>query len=58
MNRETLIYYAIKYQGNYALITKAIKQNEVCATQKLDQNAITILDEQYPKCLKDLNYPP
>lgn len=58
MNRETLIYYAIKYQGNYALITKALKQNEVCATQKLDQKAITILDEQYPKCLKDLNYPP
>lgn len=57
MTREQLIALAIKYHGEYFSIEKALKNNETITTdQKLD--AITILDNEYPEKLLDLNYPP
>lgn len=56
-NREKIISLAIKYSGEYALITKAIKNNEE-VDKCVVENAITIFDEEYPKELRDLKYPP
>lgn len=57
MNRDKLIYYAIKYAGDYSKILIAIKNDEAM-TIKYNVNAITIIDEDYPKSLTDLKYPP
>ncbi len=57
MDRKLLINYAIKYQGNYSLILKAIKNEEdIIINNNVD--AITILDDDYPTSLKELKYPP
>lgn len=58
MDREALIYYSIKYRGNYGLIIKAIQKQEKYQISSSEYRAITILDEAYPECLKDLRYPP
>ncbi len=56
-DRERLIRYAIKYQGDYSKIKKAIHEKEEIERLPLQQ-ALTMLDEDYPKCLLDLKYPP
>lgn len=56
-NREKLISYALKYKGEYNLIIKAIKENEEIIENSY-ANCITIFDEQYPSCLKELKNPP
>ena len=56
MNREELISIAIKYEGNYTKIIEAIKTNE--KVKLISAQAITIFDEEYPKCLFDLKQPP
>ncbi len=58
MNRETLIYYSIKYRGDYSLIMRAIQNKERVENVTFPILAITILDKEYPDCLKDLQYPP
>lgn len=55
--RNLLISLAIKYQGDYFKIEKAIKNNEKASNIELQQ-ALTILDKKYPKQLLDLEYPP
>ena len=57
MNRELLISYSFKYKGEYNQIVKAIKSEEDVEIVSIC-NAITILDDNYPKCLFDLKYPP
>lgn len=57
MNRDELIFYAIKYRGDYNKILYAIHNNEKMIV-RYNVNAITILDNDYPECLKDLKYPP
>lgn len=56
--RNLLISLAIKYQGDYFKIEKAIKNNEKINNKIPIQKAITILDKQYPKQLLDLEFPP
>lgn len=56
-NREKLIAYAYKYQGDYFKIVKAIEEKEEIE-EVFDKNVITILDDNYPNELKDLRYPP
>lgn len=57
MDRKTLITYAFYYAGEYNRIYSAIR-NRKHLTCKIPDNAITILDDIYPKELLDLKYPP
>lgn len=56
--RKQLISYAIHYDGEYGKIKKAIEQNEKWEEKTIDCNVITILDDDYPKKLLRLAYPP
>lgn len=56
--RNHLIRLAIKYEGNYFQIKKAIEKKEKVDSNIVIQQAITIVDKQYPKELLDLKYPP
>ncbi len=56
--RNLLISLAIKYRGDYFKIEKAIKNNEQIKEKIPLQQAITILDKEYPKQLLDLEFPP
>lgn len=56
-NREKLIAYSLKYNGEYFRIAKAIKDNEDIEEVNID-NCLTILDDNYPLELRDLKYPP
>lgn len=56
-NREKLIAYSLKYEGEYFRILKAINKNEVIEEVNLD-NCLTILDDNYPLELRELKYPP
>ena len=55
--REKIIALSIKYDGEYFKILKAIKQGEEIEEINVD-NCITIVDDIYPNCLKELKYPP
>lgn len=57
MNREQLIALALKYNGEYFEIERAIKRNETPSLEE-EVKAITILDTDYPEKLFDLKYPP
>lgn len=57
MKRELLIAYSLFYDGEYTLIDKAINTNKQI-TPVYVANAITILDDEYPKELLSLKYPP
>ena len=52
MNRELLISYSLCYSGNYQRILNAIRENEN-VPERYAENAITILDDEYPDKLKD-----
>ena len=56
-NRKILISYAIKYNGDYKKILKAYTNKEHIEIIEYT-NAITILDDDYPKRLLELDYPP
>ena len=56
--REQLLAYVLKYQGEYAKIKKAIKNNEPWQPCKYEGNYITMLDEAYPRCFFQLDEPP
>lgn len=56
-NRERLIALSIKYEGNYKKIKEAIENHE--EIEELEyKNCITIFDDNYPKSLLELKYPP
>ncbi len=57
LNRYHLIALAIKYQGEYGRIAKAIKTREVIE-EYVCSNAITILDPDYPLKFHQLEEPP
>lgn len=57
MDAKTLISYSIHFNGEYKQIIKAIKDNLSLPVKSVD-NAITILDNNYPKAFLDLKYPP
>jgi len=56
--RNKLIRIAIKYQGDYNKMLKAIQNSEEVDEDIPIIDAVTILDEEYPKQLLDLTYPP
>ncbi|MBQ2583720.1 MAG: DNA-processing protein DprA [Erysipelotrichaceae bacterium] len=57
MKREELIAYSFYYGGEYNKVYQAIKENKKIAPLKID-NAVTILDDHYPRAFLDLKYPP
>ena len=57
MNRNILIAYSLKYDGEYFAILKAIKDKEEIKPISLE-NCFTIFDDIYPKELLNLKYPP
>ena len=57
MDRSKIISYSIKYLGEYDKIVQAIKNNEDVDFVNVN-NAITIFDDDYPKQLLNLKYPP
>lgn len=56
-NRDKLISLAIKYQGDYNLIKKAIINKEV-VNELSTNNCLTIFDDEYPIELFNLESPP
>ena len=56
--RDYLIRLAIKYSGDYFKIEKAIKNNEAISKNIPLQQAITVIDNDYPKSLLMLKKPP
>lgn len=57
MDRNILLGYSLKYDGDYFAILKAIKNREEIKPIEVN-NAITIFDNTYPKELLELKYPP
>ncbi|WGI36291.1 DNA-processing protein DprA [Mesomycoplasma lagogenitalium] len=63
-----LIYFAIKYHGNFADILDALKRQEKISNEEISNleeqiktkkiNAVTIMDELYPQEFKNLAKPP
>lgn len=65
VGREIIIYLAMKYQGDWNQIYRAVKEKEMVdeATVKetiarLTCSAVTIIDEDYPSSLKKIYKPP
>lgn len=56
--REQILYYAIKYQGEWQRITKAIAEHEPWESVSYEHPYVTIVDENYPASLKRLRYAP
>ena len=57
MDRNTLASLSVRYEGNWKMIEQAVRNNEKSSLPVRDA-FITILDEEYPACLKELKYPP
>lgn len=57
MKREELIYYSLKYEGDYNKIIKAINNKEEIKSFIVPK-AITIFDDAYPKEFLELKNPP
>lgn len=55
--REELIALSLKYDGDYFKIVEAIKKQEPIKGINIE-NCITIFDDDYPRGLLDLKYPP
>jgi len=58
MNRDDLIKCSIFYDGDYNKIKNAFVNNEIIESNKIVDNAITILDENYPANFLQLKDPP
>ena len=58
MHNEQLLAYSLKYQGDFALIHKAILSSEPFVLTKYKGFYFTILDDIYPNGLKNLKNPP
>lgn len=63
--RKILLYFALKYNGDYSSILKAIKEKEhvdekelIGIENKIKSKYLTILDEDYPSELKNIGTPP
>ncbi len=58
MNKTQLVSYSLKYDGEYHKINRALINNEPY-TPILDLPCVlTVLDEAYPDCLRNLTEPP
>ena len=56
--REQILYYAVKYKGEWKYIQKAIEANEPWKKIEYNGNFVTVLDEEYPEKLRKLQYAP
>lgn len=63
--RRILLYFSLKYHGDYQLILQAIRQKEKVVKEKLQtieekiqSKYVTIIDKDYPEMLKHINNPP
>ncbi|MGX8851903.1 DNA-processing protein DprA [Amedibacillus sp. YH-ame10] len=56
--REAILYYAWKYDGDWKKIQRAMKNKEAWENVPYDGRYVTIVDEDYPKRLLDLEYAP
>ncbi len=63
--KEVLIYFALKYKGDFDNIYEAIRRKEKVNKEEchkvvsnLKCETLTILDEDYPLCFKSLSKPP
>lgn len=58
MRKSQLLYYSMKYNGDHALIKKALARNESFFKVELSCFYLTILDPDYPEMLLNLHDPP
>lgn len=56
--RERILYYAVKYQGDWKKIARAIAQKEAWQIIDYPCKYTTIVDDDYPQKLKRLQYAP
>lgn len=56
--RKQILYYVLKYKGEYKQIKRAIEKNEEWKNVECDENYVTILDDEYPKEFFELDEPP
>ena len=56
--RDKIIRAAVYYQGDYEKIAYAIKHDIQTPSTHTSIDAVTIMDDAYPKSLKQLRYPP
>lgn len=56
--RNKIAAYAQKYQGDWSSIAKAIAQQQEIEPVDPKVNFVTIVDKDYPECLKRLRFPP
>ena len=64
--RNILLYFASKYEGDYQAIVAALRRKEVMDEDEFNKyqavweklHTITIVDENYPACLKVIANPP
>ncbi len=57
MDRNILGSLAVRYEGNWQKIAAAVKRDEQIILPVKD-TFITIMDREYPECLRELAYPP
>lgn len=62
--RNVLIYFAMKYEGDCMKIAEAIRKKEFVPTSEIERiktmnlSAVTLLDPEFPSCLKICMPPP
>lgn len=56
--QDRILYYAIKYNGDYTKIKNALFNNEEYKKIKYQGKYLTICDEKYPECFRQLKYKP
>lgn len=56
--RVLLANYALKYEGDWKKIAVALKNHEQVQIQPIEENYLTIFDEEYPSCFLQLRFPP
>lgn len=56
--RKRILYYAVKYEGDFKRISEALLNNENYDDIKYEGKFITIVDSQYPETLKQLRFKP
>lgn len=58
MKREQILYYSLKYHGDYYRIKQALTNEEWWEPIQLSYSYITVVDDCYPESLKQLKQPP
>lgn len=56
--KKAILYYAVKYQGDWERMGMAIKSNEGYQEVNIKEKYITIFDKEYPMAFRKLRFPP